>query len=308
MVNEAFARLLPAGQPVQLGQPVAQFGELARAVAQAGGEAPWVQAQRTRETSREVALKLAMPPGTDGAPREPRELIAKATPVLDAYGRARGTMVSLADVTALQRLNRELRSSMDDLAASRDELHARNQELLRLATRDPMTGCLNRRSFFDLAQRAIDQAQRRKEPLGCVMADIDHFKRINDTHGHQTGDAVIVAVARELGNTLRETDMLCRYGGEEFCLLLPGLTLAECAAVAERLRERIELLCGPAASQASGAAIARVTASLGVAELAPDVQSLPQLIERADMALYVGKRAGRNRVSSWTDQSLLEQS
>jgi diguanylate cyclase (GGDEF)-like protein len=307
MVNEAFVRLLPADQSVQLGQPVTQFGVLTRAVAQSGVEAPWQQAQRTRQPSREVSLRLDVGKAPDGQPRDPREVIAKATPVLDAFGRARGTMVSLGDVTALQRLNRELRASMDDLAASRDELHSRNQELLRLATRDPMTGCLNRRSFFDLAQRAFDLAQRRGEPLGCVMADIDHFKRINDSHGHQTGDAVIVAVARELGNTLRETDMLCRYGGEEFCLLLPGLTLAESAAVAERLRERIELLAGPAANQASGSPIVRVTASLGVAEMMPGLHTLPQLIERADMALYVGKRSGRNRVSTWSDQALLEQ-
>ena len=302
LVNEAFTRLLPPGTPVALGQPVAQFEALMHALAVAGGELPWRQAQRTLAPSRELVLRLAAPPGSVEAERE---VLARATPVLDDQGRARGTLVSLADVSTLHRLNRQLQASLSELAQSRDELELRNQDLTRLATRDPMTGCLNRRSFFELAERALADCQATAQPLCCLMIDIDHFKRINDSHGHAVGDAVIIAVAQQLGHTLRKTDLLCRYGGEEFCLLLPARSLAESQAVAERLREHIEQLAGPAASQACGAALARVTASIGVAEFTTDVAGLTALIERADMGLYVGKRTGRNRVSVWSPDSVV---
>lgn len=163
-------------------------------------------------------------------------------------------------------------------------------ELRVMATQDPLTGLLNRRGL--MACLEMHFRSRTAGNAHLLIVDIDHFKRINDSHGHQTGDAVIVAVARELGNTLRETDMLCRYGGEEFCLLLPGLTLAESAAVAERLRERIErrsITIGM--GQQLG-----VTVSVGGAFAPQWVRSSPALwIERADLQLYRAKSEGRNR-------------
>jgi diguanylate cyclase (GGDEF)-like protein len=201
----------------------------------------------------------------------------------------RGSMLRLRDVSALHQLNRALQTSQQ-------ALRERNEELSRLATRDPMTGCLNRRAFFEQATRLFELARQRGEGLICVMADIDHFKQFNDRHGHATGDQVIKAVAAILSSGVRGTDLVCRYGGEEFCLLLPQREAADVQSLAERLRRDIE---GTAGSQVESVAGLRVTSSFGMALFEPGLTGLAELVDRADQALYDAKRAGRNRVSRW---------
>jgi len=127
-----------------------------------------------------------------------------------------------------------------------------------------------------------------------VMTDIDRFKLVNDTHGHGVGDLVIQAVAKVLKTSMRDVDVLCRYGGEEFCIILRGLTLAQAMAVADRIRERVEREVGPSITEVPNM---RVTSSFGVAQLGMgDARTLSRLIERADQGLYAAKEAGRNQV------------
>ena len=127
-----------------------------------------------------------------------------------------------------------------------------------------------------------------------MISDIDHFKSFNDSYGHAVGDQVIQVVARTLGAGIRPDDLLCRYGGEEFCLLLPGLAPAEALAVAERLRAAIE---AEAQRAIRGTEVRRITSSFGVATLLSGARSLEELIDQADQALYRSKEAGRNRVT-----------
>lgn len=165
-------------------------------------------------------------------------------------------------------------------------------EVEQLATTDELTGLFNRRQFFFLAQR--EQARRRGPGPGgltVVMADIDHFKKVNDTLGHGAGDIVLKDVAHRLKNGLRQTDIVGRYGGEEFALLLPDTGPAQAREVVERLRSAI----AAAPIDIDGRAVT-VTVSFGVAHRSTAAETLDQLLTFADRALYRAKEAGRNRI------------
>ncbi|WP_374449131.1 GGDEF domain-containing protein [Stella sp.] len=164
-------------------------------------------------------------------------------------------------------------------------------ELRRLATTDSLTGLLTRRAFAAEAAREVARASRTGRPLACIAFDIDHFKSINDRHGHAAGDRVLQAVAAVCRRHLRAVDVAGRLGGEEFAILLPEADRAAAGEVAERLRAALE-----AAELAQGEGAIRVTASFGVGALRPDERSADPVLERADAAAYAAKREGRNRV------------
>lgn len=165
-------------------------------------------------------------------------------------------------------------------------------ELFELATTDALTGLINRRQFFELARSRVALAVRHSAPLSLLLFDIDSFKAVNDGYSHEVGDQVLVAVARRTAAIMRETDLLCRYGGEEFVTLLSDTDAAVALAVAERLRQAVETAAAP--GDARGL---RVTVSVGVASapagVAPDLEAL---LRQADAAMYQAKRAGRNCV------------
>jgi diguanylate cyclase (GGDEF)-like protein len=170
------------------------------------------------------------------------------------------------------------------------EEHDRSQRLLDAALTDPLTGLYNRRGF-EAGAEALSSRQGGAPPLQTwIMIDIDHFKAVNDSFGHEGGDEVLKAVAISLQSTLRDDDILARFGGEEFVLLLPGVAETLGAAVAERLRLKLQAL-----TIGVGGRQIRVTASFGVAQQAPG-EARSATLERADTALYRAKHAGRNRV------------
>ena len=193
-------------------------------------------------------------------PESPHEL-AKSSKIISA----------LADGMSLALSNLSLREKL------------RNQAL-----RDPLTGLYNRRYMEDMLDRFVRLAARKESSLAVVMIDLDHFKRLNDQHGHLLGDAVLRAVAGAITETLRETDIACRYGGEELIVLLPDCDMESALMKAEEIRIRIEEL-----SAAHGVP---VTASLGVAAVPSTGSSVGDLVKSADVALYEAKSAGRNCV------------
>jgi diguanylate cyclase (GGDEF)-like protein len=167
------------------------------------------------------------------------------------------------------------------------------QEVQRLAITDPLTGLYNRGHFSKVGEDEVRRAVRYGHPLSAIMLDIDHFKRANDTYGHSRGDHILREVAERCRHELRAVDVMGRYGGDEFVILLPENDLAAARRVAERLRKSI-------AQQKlhSTEGQATVTASLGVAALNREDSTLEALLSRADQALYVAKEGGRNRVST----------
>ncbi len=169
-----------------------------------------------------------------------------------------------------------------------------DREKHELATTDSLTGVYNRRTFKELAEPQLSRSRRSQMAVSLLMLDLDHFKRINDTHGHLAGDDVLKAFAVLVKNCLRKEDLLARYGGEEFVVLLPGSSQIAAAALAERIREQASAL----PLDANGHRV-RLTVSIGAAsEKGDTLPSLEAMLGRADEALYQAKREGRNRVVS----------
>lgn len=175
-----------------------------------------------------------------------------------------------------------------------------SREFEQAANLDALTGVHNRRWLAETFPRAMARCARDDHPLCLVMADVDHFKRYNDVHGHLAGDKVLRRVADLLAGCLRTDDLIARYGGEEFAILLPNTSLETGCAIAERLREKV---AGMRMAMAEGGPVEPVTISCGVASLLRDM-NLESLIARADEALYRAKEQGRNRVERADDSSV----
>lgn len=171
------------------------------------------------------------------------------------------------------------------------ERKATEARLLELATTDSLTGLFNRRRFMELAEREFARGKRYQGARTMLMMDIDHFKRVNDTHGHDVGDEVLRELARISRTALRELDILGRLGGEEFGVLLPETEAGPAMDVAERLRRAIEQTPIP-----TGVGELRITVSIGAATSKDDAETVETLLKRADVALYEAKQSGRNRV------------
>jgi diguanylate cyclase (GGDEF)-like protein len=285
--NKAFRAMHPQLAHVPSGSSLAALPWLSQCLPEDAAQHPWSRAMAERTANAGTALEA-------GHGQDKRQLVLNAAPISDASGAVRGCMVTVNDMSALHRANEALREAMGALAGSKQEIEQKNVELERLASRDPLTGTLNRRAFHAAFDQALREARRTGSGLTCLMVDIDHFKNINDAHGHGIGDRVIQEVARKLQESVRGTDLLCRWGGEEFCIVVRGLNVAASAAFAERARMRIERECGAAVREVSSL---RVTASFGVELLSPKFDSTALMIDRADQALYRAKRNGRNRVA-----------
>jgi diguanylate cyclase (GGDEF)-like protein/PAS domain S-box-containing protein len=253
---------------------------------------PWIKAMAMQDAINGWQLEFQKVNG------ETIKAVLNCSPIQDASKNVRGCLVTFDNVTEIERVNNELKLTMDQLYASQLEIEKQNTDLIELATRDSLTSCLNRRAFFESAEKTFVTHTLKKRQLACIMTDIDHFKSFNDKHGHAVGDKVLVAFAKTLLVGLRNEDLLCRYGGEEFCILLPDATLEMAMEIADRLRSDVASRAG---SSIRGKLELKITASFGVAILDKDVETFKVMLDRADQALYVAKRSGRNCVKLWEE-------
>lgn len=198
----------------------------------------------------------------------------------------------------------ELEQRMLSLQRENLDLVVRNRSLSDFSSRDTLTGLYNRWYVIEKIDSELNRALRHGSPMSLLMIDLDHFKRINDTWGHPAGDEVLKSVGKMLRESCRVYDVPGRYGGEEFCIVLPETKPGNTTVVAERIRQRLEsteLNCGDASIA--------VTASIGIAGISAigeeEMLSPAALIDRADRALYSAKSRGRNRIEMW-DQALLD--
>ncbi len=180
-----------------------------------------------------------------------------------------------------------------ELKRAKDELERALAEVERLAITDPLTGLFNRRYLYAIGEQEFERTCRYGAPFCVLMLDLDRFKTINDTYGHAVGDEVLRSTARCLRQTLRQSDVVGRFGGEEFLAILPSTPLAQAVTVAQRLRKAI--------TRYSFSSCDRVTASFGVATYRPGDRSFESTVKRADDALYQAKREGRDRVCTCGD-------
>jgi diguanylate cyclase (GGDEF)-like protein len=222
-----------------------------------------------------------------------RYLQVGAAAIRDTHAELSGTVVTLRDTTA----EREAEIA---LLEAQQRLQQANEELDRMAHTDALTGLANRRLLLMRIDEEIARAQRSGSPLALLMIDLDHFKRVNDRHGHLAGDAVLAAAGMALRALKRPSDVAARYGGEELALLVPDADRAAAGAVAARVRRML----GELVHRDAGGAEFRVTASVGVAVLGDEVSDASSLIARADAALYGAKDAGRDRVCIATASGL----
>ncbi len=191
------------------------------------------------------------------------------------------------------RLKRQNLQLMEDLARKNGELEKLNNELLQLNNKltelsetDPLTQIYNRRKLFELLEVEISKSKRYLRPLSLLILDLDHFKKVNDTFGHDTGDEVLKTAANIISGVKRKGDIFARYGGEEFVLVSPETTLTGVSALAEKIRSHIEQHPFPK--------VGKVTVSIGAAEFSGN--EADALLKKADEALYEAKKKGRNRV------------
>jgi diguanylate cyclase (GGDEF)-like protein len=184
----------------------------------------------------------------------------------------------------------QLARAFDDMAGA---LQQREQRLQEQAISDPLTGLYNRRYLNEFLQRELARSSRDNAPVAVILIDLDHFKRVNDSHGHEAGDIVLTAVGALLRDGVRGSDIACRYGGEEFALILPE-TGAEPAA---RRAEEIRIAVSALSLTHAGKPLTRVTASFGIAVFPDHARDIDELLRAADVALYAAKGAGRNRTS-----------
>lgn len=188
-------------------------------------------------------------------------------------------------------------TAREQLEEKHRELEALSENLKTMSISDPLTGCYNRRYFQEISPKMVSAAQRHRRSISILMLDVDFFKKINDSHGHLAGDAVLKEIAQTCRATLREPDFLVRFGGEEFVAILPDTATEEALPVAERLRDAIERL-----QVRSGERELHVTVSIGLSEFAASEVSLEKAFARADIALYEAKRGGRNRVVAYAPE------
>jgi diguanylate cyclase (GGDEF)-like protein/PAS domain S-box-containing protein/putative nucleotidyltransferase with HDIG domain len=282
LANKAFARTIGKSAKELQGQRASEFG-WSRAEGNPDDPHPWTSA--INRGSPETGVVLGLHSGTS----KERRFRVNSTPIGGEDGKSRGALASFDDVTDLEKKREELSDSLDALEKSRDEIGRQNQELHLLATRDPLTGLLNRRSLFAEFQAHWDRAATGRQPLSCIMVDVDHFKYVNDRFGHGVGDAVLSQVAKTLESATRPGDLVARYGGEEFALLLPETSLDDAHQLAERVRQAVADI----RFDVEGLAI---TASFGLSLNLFGAVSPQELLRQADECLYAAKRAGRNQV------------
>jgi diguanylate cyclase (GGDEF)-like protein/PAS domain S-box-containing protein len=305
LANSAMRAMLPSDQSNLTGRLATQVPWLSQPFEQQRNVLPWAKAMSSRQVVV-VDSFIAVDP-QQGATRK---YVMKANPILDNHDKVRGCILTFDDVTELHQANQELKIAIEQLNARKQEVQQKAEALQRLAERDPLTGCLNRRAFFEALDRMRSKALEKGQTLSFIMCDVDHFKSFNDRFGHIVGDQVLQAMAKLLTKGCRivepgesedqqlgvQGDLLVRMGGEEFCIALRGVSLAQARDRAEQLRLAVE--------QGAGALIeslpsVRVTASFGVVALPAKSVEPKQMLDLADQALYASKRSGRNRVTTW---------
>ena len=279
LANSAFAQYTALNVESLIGKHACDIGFRHRDEA-IRSPLPWVVTIDSGETIRGTLMKFRQVAGE-------RTFSVNTVAIHDEKNHCRGVVASFEDVTELDRKQKELRDALISLKQSSEEIKQQNRELEWLATRDALTGCVNRRSFFSLFESSWANDESETRELSTVMVDIDHFKSVNDNHGHSRGDEVLRKVAAVIMQTAAEDDVVCRYGGEEFSLLMPDTSLDDAELRAERIRLAIKAL------QLGGL---KVTASLGVSSRLQKAKSPQELLDQADKCLYVAKRHGRNQV------------
>jgi diguanylate cyclase (GGDEF)-like protein len=227
-------------------------------------------------------------------PNEPsRTLELIVSPIYNSQGLLEGRVIVARDISLRKRMEIELKHANQALIEQFNQVEALRAQLQEQAIRDPLTGLYNRRYLADAIEREIARAQRDSDMLSVVALDLDHFKKYNDTYGHKCGDLVLQEMAKMLGEHTRRSDIICRYGGEEFIVLMPGASLLVANERAEAWRKILE----EQKINFQGEILPMATMSAGIATFPMHGTNGDRLLSAADQALYISKESGRNRIT-----------
>jgi diguanylate cyclase (GGDEF)-like protein len=213
--------------------------------------------------------------------------------VLNVTDKAGGGSYDQIDLDLLETIAPQMALALD-----RAEWHEKAEQFQLISITDPLTGLLNRRYLEERLAEELKRSKRHGYAMSFMMIDIDDFKQYNDRNGHQAGDLALEMTAQCLKSALRGADVASRYGGEEFCILLPQTALTEAVAIAERIKRRIERTRFPNGKQQP---LGAVTVSIGVSAISPERETPEAIIRDADRSLYLAKHQGKNRVRSIAD-------
>jgi len=235
-------------------------------------------------------------------PNDPsRYLDLRVTPLYDRDHTLSGRLLVFRDVTERKQVEKRLRYVNDKLQGQLIEIGILQSKLREQAIRDPLTDLFNRRYLEETLDRELSRASRENYPVCIIMIDIDHFKRINDTYGHEAGDLVLKAIANTLSEQSRRGDFACRYGGEEFVVVMPNISLEIAYERAEDLRQSLTFLSVPYEYYQLS-----VTISMGIACYPENGQTREIILRAADRAMYAAKEAGRDHILSYDQLQLPE--
>ncbi len=254
---------------------------------------PWNQLFETGETPKPEYLKLKTQYD------EIFSFEVNVSPIKEPNQQIKGVVVTIDDITELEKKNKELQYILAKLESTQEEIVRKNKVLLNLATRDPLTNLFNRRALFENLDTLLLEARNTADIISCIILDIDHFKSVNDTYGHAVGDDVIRIFSLILQDSVGINDIVGRYGGEEFVIVIPSKNEEEAAKVAEKIRIRIsEKVHDGLPSELW------IASSFGVSSTSSGEWKSDNLIDLADKALYVAKKSGRNCVVCYSKINL----
>ena len=274
LANKAFLDKIGKSEDSLLGVKFSELSWKSISAQKSGTEFPWKKVLNSGKSI--IGSQLLF----KEAKNDVIKFTINVSPILgDKEDKTQGALITLDDISKLEQRNTELKTVVTRLNKTQFLVKQQNKELTFLATRDSLTGCLNRRSFSEQFKILFQQSQRSKTDLSCVMVDIDHFKAVNDNFGHATGDKVIKRLAEILKSSTRKNDLVARYGGEEFCLVFPDMSDFITMNTAERIRLRIK----NELAQGLGGGL-RVTASLGFSSMYDKPQTHEDLNNLADKA------------------------
>ncbi len=292
LANNAFSQKVELPSDSLIGQEVSKLNWEKSSIEQLkeGWLYPWSESLEKRKIQTRIRL------GFNSTRQDKNIFMINSSPILGNDNQCKGALVTFDDVTEIEENNLKLDLMLKNLESSRNEISRQNNELKKLAEIDPLTGFYNRRALTFYFNEAFDLSREQSSNLICIMLDIDHFKSVNDNYGHQVGDEIIKLVTTISRESLRDTDIVGRYGGEEFCLVLPSIDIEIALKIAERIRTNI---MNTTTYHAFG--IERVTISLGISSITDGAQNTNEMIDLADKALYYSKKNGRNRATVWKD-------
>ncbi len=248
----------------------------------------WMDHSESLTSGQETRTELRIP----NAPS--RYLDLRVTPLYDDFQRLNGRLMVFRDVTDRKQVEKKLRAANDRLQFQLIEIGTLQSELRSQAIKDPLTDLFNRRYLDETFDRELAHAARESYPVCVIMLDIDHFKKVNDTYGHEAGDSILKALAKILSVRNRRGDFVCRFGGEEFVVVMPNMAVDTAYQRAEELRTALNSLYVP-----YGRFNLTITISMGIASYPANGEDRESVLRAADHAMYAAKKAGRDHILTY---------